>query len=105
MKKTQAEGETAIRGWEESIRQRELAEKRRVAPGWLDRDEKLLQPEHASSPERNNAYQEMSTIGPSAASLLDRQTAGQSRPDSVPAIVPRSEGEELDRAFGKLDMK
>ena len=105
MKKTQAEGETAIREWEESIRQRELAEKRRVAPGWLDRDEKLLQPEHASSAERNNAYQEMSTVGPSAASLLDRQTAEQSRPDSVPAIIPRSDGEELDRAFGKLDMK
>lgn len=106
MKKTQTEGETAIRDWEESIRQRELAEKRRVAPGWLDRDEKILQPAQALSPERNNAHQEMATAaGSTAASLLDRPTAEQGRPDSTPAIVPRSEGEELDRAFGGLDVE
>lgn len=30
--------------WERSIKDRELAEKRRRAPGWLDRDEKILSP-------------------------------------------------------------
>ncbi len=31
--------------WEEDILARELAEKRSRAPGWLDREEKLLEPE------------------------------------------------------------
>ena len=32
----QDESERAIRRWEGGIRERELAERRRVAPGWLD---------------------------------------------------------------------
>ncbi|EDN02768.1 conserved hypothetical protein [Histoplasma mississippiense (nom. inval.)] len=39
-----------IKDWEESIKQRDLAEKRRIAPGWLDREEKLLQPVKISRP-------------------------------------------------------
>ncbi|KAJ5089107.1 hypothetical protein N7532_007791 [Penicillium argentinense] len=92
LKKNRQESEDAIKLWEESIQQRELAEKRRVAPGWLDRDEKLLQPSRsAMSPEAKGE------------SLLDSSSADQGT--SMPSMVPRNEGEELDRAFGGLDVK
>ncbi|KAI7976433.1 hypothetical protein EIK77_000890 [Talaromyces pinophilus] len=100
------DAERTIKEWEESIRQRELAEKRRLAPGWLDRDEKLLQPEavHASSAAQN--VQNEQTIGGSGgnASILDSSTREQES-QSMPAIAPRDEGEELDRAFGGLDVR
>lgn len=41
----QARAEQELAALEERIRARELAEKRRVAPGWLDSDARLLEPE------------------------------------------------------------
>lgn len=102
LKKTMTDAERTIKEWEESIRQRELAEKRRLAPGWLDRDEKLLQPEAASSLAAHNP-QNVSGSGRDA-SILDSSTREQEA-QSMPAIAPRDEGEELDRAFGGLDVK
>ncbi|KAJ5461935.1 uncharacterized protein N7458_003487 [Penicillium daleae] len=96
LKKTRSEAETAIKVWEEAIRQRELAEKRRVAPGWLDRDEKLLQPSRAGGSAASTADQ--------GGSLLDSISADQGS-STLPAMVPRDEGEELDRAFGGLGVK
>ncbi|KAF7715692.1 Uncharacterized protein PECH_008519 [Penicillium ucsense] len=96
LKKTKTEAEKAIKSWEESIRERELAEKRRVAPGWLDRDEKLLQPSKAGSMSATRAEE--------AGSLLDSVSADQGS-SSLPAMVPRDEGDELDRAFGGLGVK
>lgn len=97
MKKRQSEGEAAIKEWEESIKQRDLAEKRRVAPGWLDREEKLLQPTHVLG--HGNASAEAHQ------SLLDRPVADQTNKDASPAMEPRSEGVELDRAFGGMGLK
>ena len=97
LKKMRIDAEKTIKDWEGSVRQRELAEKRRVAPGWLDREEKLLQPVQARS----------SRKGPDLAhqpSILDSQSAEQSE-QAPPAMVPRDEGEELDRAFGGLGVK
>lgn len=37
-----------VQTWLESNRERELAEKRRKAPGWLDSDEKMLSPQKPS---------------------------------------------------------
>lgn len=82
----------AIREWEEGIKERELAEKRRVAPGWLDRDEKILEPTRVGRP-------------PSQGDLLGRRNSEDNIADMTPAISPSREGEELDRAFGGLDMK
>ncbi|KAF4159431.1 hypothetical protein CNMCM6936_004368 [Aspergillus lentulus] len=96
LNKTRLEAENAIKKWEEAISQRELAEKRRVAPGWLDRDEKLLQP-ISSAPAQSSKNQ-------SNHSLLDSSSGNQSS-SGFPAMVPRDEGEELDRAFGGLDVK
>lgn len=82
-----------IEEWENGIKQRELAEKRRVAPGWLDREEKILEPVKAKDEVKKGA------------SLLDGgDTDGQAVPQ-MPAIQATREGEELDRAFGGLDVK
>ena len=98
LNKIRKDAETSIKEWEESIKQRDLAEKRRVAPGWLDRDEKLLQPSNASPPYGSRTdLQEQPN-------LLDSLSADQSS-SKMPSMVPRDEGEELDRAFGGLDVK
>jgi hypothetical protein len=90
MKKTMEGASAAIRDWEQDIKERDLAEKRRVAPGWLDRDEKILEPTKAASKE--DAGQ----------NLLDGQPTTNI---SAPAMSPNREGEELDRAFGTLGVK
>ncbi|KAL4967755.1 uncharacterized protein BDV14DRAFT_197766 [Aspergillus stella-maris] len=95
LSKTKADADQAIKQWKESISARDLAEKRRVAPGWLDRDEKLLQP--------SNASPQLSQSQPSQ-SLLD-SAASDSAAAELPSMAPRNEGEELDRAFGGLDVK
>lgn len=95
LKKTRSDAESTIKAWEESIKQRDLAEKRRVAPGWLDRDEKLLQPSRSTASPGGS--------GPSE-SLLDSSSADQGA-STMPSMVPRDEGEELDRAFGGFGVK
>ena len=87
------ESEKVIRDWEEDIKQRELAEKRRVAPGWLDRDEKILEPVKAKDDAKKGA------------SLLDGGDGGDQAAYQLPAIQANREGEELDRAFGGLGVK
>jgi len=84
--KTTAEAQKSIQDWETQIRERDLAEKRRVAPGWLDREEKLLQPVTAM------ANQDL--LGEETSSAIN-----------APAMSPSREGEELDRAFGGLELK
>ena len=78
-----------VEEWEQGIKDRELAEKRRVAPGWLDRDEKILAPTKVAS----NAHGQ---------DLLDSQGSAEVK---APAMSPTREGEEIDRAFGNLTMK
>jgi hypothetical protein len=96
LNKTKTDSDKAIKEWQESISARDLAEKRRVAPGWLDRDEKLLQPSNAPS-------NRLSQIQPSQ-SLLD-SAAPDAAAAELPSMASRNEGEELDRAFGGLDVK
>lgn len=96
LKRTRSDAEKAIKDWEEAISQRDLAEKRRVAPGWLDREEKLLQPTRVTPSHAGKEQQQQS--------LLDSSSADQDSP-KLPSMVPRDEGEELDRAFGGLDVK
>ncbi|KAJ5518107.1 hypothetical protein N7453_000529 [Penicillium expansum] len=91
-----ANADQAITAWKESIEQRELAEKRRLAPGWLDREEKLLQPSRSSaSPDAQ---------GDAHPSLLDSSSPDQGS-SQLPTMVPQNDGEELDRAFGGLGVK
>jgi hypothetical protein len=89
MVKTAEESKRLIEAWEQSIKDQELAEKRRVAPGWLDREEKILEPTKAGG---SSAGQD----------LLDSQTSAEV---NAPAMSPTREGEEIDRAFGNLAVK
>ncbi|KAE8389115.1 hypothetical protein ETB97_010680 [Aspergillus alliaceus] len=97
LNKSRTDAEKAIKDWEDSIVQRDLAEKRRVAPGWLDRDEKLLQPSRSMLDPRSSGQPEKS--------LLDSSSSTDPDASKLPSMKPRDEGEELDRAFGGLDVK
>ncbi|KAI9726045.1 MAG: hypothetical protein M1828_002053 [Chrysothrix sp. TS-e1954] len=88
LKQLQSKAQDEIHEWEASIRERELAEKRRVAPGWLDREEKILQPARSAAQ------------GPSV-SLLD-DAPDESKDARLAAEEPTSEGDQLDRAFGTM---
>ena len=82
-----AAGKKGLLDWESVIKERDLAEKRRVAPGWLDREEKLLQPTVKSKNQQD-------LLGDQSASAIN-----------APAMSPSREGEEIDRAFGGLGLK
>lgn len=92
-----------MREWEDKRTAADLAEKRRVAPGWLDGDVKLLVPENVPSQSEQDV--QMGNTG--QPQLGQRRTSVGikglvERRDGMPD--PR-EGEELDRVFGGLDLK
>lgn len=85
--KSAADSRKNVNDWENKIKERDLAEKRRVAPGWLDREEKLLQPTV-----KGGKTQDL---------LSDQEMSGI----DAPTMSPNREGEELDRVFGGLQIK
>ncbi|KAF2448595.1 hypothetical protein P171DRAFT_428639 [Karstenula rhodostoma CBS 690.94] len=101
------EARSTLKAWEDKRKAEDLAEKRRVAPGWLDGDVKLLRPEnvgsgdaemgeasaHGQGQAEQGSHQRTTSVGIKA--LMERR-------DGVP---DPSEGEELDRAFGGMDLK
>ncbi|KAK8040823.1 hypothetical protein PG994_013830 [Apiospora phragmitis] len=107
----QEEAGRELRALEERIAARELAEKRRVAPGWLDSEARLLEPEKKTSMSEagvgmvtpphphqqhgiSGAGTPLSVAGQFAEmSLADRQGASEMAVD---------QGEEMDRAFGGM---
>ncbi len=88
-----ADAEATLRRFEEDIRNRELAEKRRVAPGWLDSDARLLEPARAPS-SAGSAHDDVEG-GMAQLSLADRNGGV-----SEMAAPEHDQGMELDRAFG-----
>ena len=92
MQKTQDDAEKVLKKWQDDISERELAEKRRVAPGWLDREEKILEPEKKGEGARVTQanIMDMQEDGPAVRSLADERSAA---------------GEELDRAFGGMNIR
>ncbi|KAF6803733.1 hypothetical protein CSOJ01_10692 [Colletotrichum sojae] len=85
--KMQEDAERDLRELEERIRDRELAEKRRVAPGWLDSEARLLEPER---------------VGGGTPEVGDAAKGDGAGPAEMPA---NDQGAELDRVFGGLSMK
>ncbi|OHF01794.1 hypothetical protein CORC01_02985 [Colletotrichum orchidophilum] len=86
--KMQEDAERDLRDLEFRIKERELAEKRRVAPGWLDSEARILEPEKVGgSAEGEEAAQQTSAIAGTSEMPLNDQ------------------GAELDRVFGGLSMK
>ncbi|KAH6655345.1 hypothetical protein BKA67DRAFT_534274 [Truncatella angustata] len=105
----QADAERELRELDERIRERELAEKRRVAPGWLDSEVRVLEPERKVEVGSPGPGLDDGTVGASTSgddnsnsnmagqfaemSLADRQGASEMAGDL-------DQGAELDRAFG-----
>lgn len=82
-----------LRVFEDSIRERELAEKRRVAPGWLDSEAKILEPDR---------------VGGAAAEqgqgLMDKETEEQIAAAARAEKQKADEAAEMDRAFGGMGL-
>ncbi|RYP44718.1 hypothetical protein DL768_008849 [Monosporascus sp. mg162] len=92
--------EATLRRMEERIRERDLAEKRRVAPGWLDSDARLLEPERKSGPAPVAAAEKAEVAGRDAITgQLAEMSIAESAGVSEMAV---DQGAELDRAFGGL---
>ncbi|KAL8949513.1 MAG: hypothetical protein Q9222_004390 [Ikaeria aurantiellina] len=100
IQKMQEDAQQKIREWEANLREEELAEKRRVAPGWLDREEKILEPTKSGNIADGPAT--MNTQSQSA-NIMDQQPEGGG--ESMQQSAPHREGEELDRAFGGMALR
>ncbi|KAL9594989.1 MAG: hypothetical protein Q9219_006717 [cf. Caloplaca sp. 3 TL-2023] len=96
----QEDAERNIREWETKLKEDELAEKRRVAPGWLDREEKILQPTRTVGPGEGRSETPRQS---QSANIMDQQAEESDRMMQQP--VQSREGEELDRAFGGMELK
>nr|POE72751.1 hypothetical protein CFP56_30690 [Quercus suber] len=84
------DAEERIRNWEQEITDRELAEKRRKAPGWLDGEQKLLMPERTGRKEKTPDINLMDDL---ASSEMESKTK------DVDEL-----GDAMDRVFGKREM-
>lgn len=80
-----------IAEWEQAIRDRELQERRRKAPGWLDSESKLLEPRRAADKVDG--------------SLLDAPATSEQKqaPESQKSEVDEL-GAAMDRVFGRSEM-
>ncbi|MCJ1359330.1 MAG: hypothetical protein MMC33_009331 [Icmadophila ericetorum] len=106
IQKLQEDAERSLQMWEREIRERELAEKRRVAPGWLDRGERILEPVKAGAGRRGGAVG--GGGGGGEVNLMD--TGPDEAEDGGPIAKSltqerRQEGEDLDRAFGGMGLR
>lgn len=101
IQKVQEDAERTVREWEQGLKAQELAEKRRVAPGWLDREEKILEPERGSGGAL--AAGSGGAQGQSV-SIMDQQDE-RPRESSRVAGAADPAGDELDRAFGGMGLR
>lgn len=97
IEKLQEKARLDLLALEQRIYDRELAEKRRVAPGWLDSASRLLEPERKPGT--------AAAAADAGASAADSLVAGRFATMSIAERDGLSEmavdqGEELDRAFG-----
>ena len=98
IQKVQDDAIQILKNWEESLREQELAEKRRVAPGWLDRDEKILEPEKLQSAG-------VSRIENSQTQSIRNSMEWQNSGSANEAFTGNVAGDELDRAFGGMTLR
>lgn len=89
------EATETVRRWENEIRERDLAEKRRVAPGWLDAEERILVPQSTGNNTTHDLLSGDDGTGHKEGNLETHQASEEMRD---------REGEELDRAFGGLGL-
>ncbi|KAF2871106.1 hypothetical protein BDV95DRAFT_668486 [Massariosphaeria phaeospora] len=104
----EASAKAALPEWEARRRAQELAEKRRIAPGWLDGDVRILKPENVQGSGSGGGSAGGEAQG---RDLLDRDMDVDADADEGKGAgdaqgVPESrEAQELDRVFGGLDLK
>lgn len=99
IRKVQEDSERLLQDWQARIKEEELAEKRRLAPGWLDRDEKILEPArsgHSGGPSPGSTQNQV-------ANIMDLRD--DSLNDGSEAAVSTAAGDELDRAFGGMNIR
>ncbi|KAH7349012.1 hypothetical protein BKA66DRAFT_477113 [Pyrenochaeta sp. MPI-SDFR-AT-0127] len=77
----EADARRTLKEWQDQRRAEDLAEKRRLAPGWLDNDVHIIKPENET--EQVKTQPDLMDTGP-------------------PQPERNQEGEELDRVFGGL---
>ena len=92
IQKLQDDADIELKAWEDSIAARELAEKRRVAPGWLDSEDRILEPERKSAP----------AVPTTQTNLMDDSISGSGV--SQVSAAPDRGAEDLDRAFRGLQL-
>lgn len=100
IQKVQDDADRELKAWEEDIQARELAEKRRVAPGWLDSDARILEPERVDG--RGVVQKAAATA---QANLMDTDTSSAEISGFNQMQDAPNNGDELDRAFGGLGLK
>ncbi len=100
IQKVQDDAEQTIQEWEQSLKDQELAEKRRVAPGWLDREEKILQPRRSSGVGVSSPVNAQA----GSASIMDQQDEHEAVESGKDATANPA-GDELDRAFGGMGIR
>ncbi|KAH9859349.1 hypothetical protein IAQ61_011130 [Plenodomus lingam] len=87
--KLEADARRTLQEWEDKREREELAEKRRVAPGWLDSGVHILKPEVVG----DQTGQREGEANEQVPQFMDLDPQADGR---------RQEGEELDRVFGQL---
>ncbi|KAF2703415.1 hypothetical protein K504DRAFT_177661 [Pleomassaria siparia CBS 279.74] len=106
----ESSAKNTLGNWEERRRAADLAEKRRVAPGWLDGDVKLLVPDSSSAVGQQSGQDTVMGDAEPQGSARPQQ---QRRPSVGIAGLIQSrdgpqdsrEGDDIDRAFGGLNLK
>lgn len=91
LQQLRTDAQSQVLKWEADVERRELAEKRRVAPGWLDRKEKILQPARA----REAPPTARATAVAAPGAPKDRRSPPETDADD-------ETGNELDRMFGAM---
>lgn len=84
-----------MKKWQHDIEQRELQEKRRKAPGWLDSESKLLQP--AKKDDRQESAGNVDLMDEPVAPVDIQKSQEQKR-------TANELGDAMDRAFGRSEM-
>ncbi|KAI8933360.1 hypothetical protein NX059_009979 [Plenodomus lindquistii] len=87
--KLEADARRTLGEWEERRQKEELAEKRRVAPGWLDSRVHIIKPEVVGEQKAEEEQERKDDVP----QLMDLDPQAESK---------RKAGEELDRVFGGL---
>ncbi|KAI6248788.1 hypothetical protein HI914_02547 [Erysiphe necator] len=92
VQKVKDDADEELKSWEKDIAAKELAERRRIAPGWLDSEARILHPEKPTA----------------GGNLIDSQigvsNVNASEIQMIQSEAQNREGDELDRAFGVLEI-